>query len=47
MSSAGGGEDDKKPGDQLVHINLKVKGQVIFFFSFSAIDFDLFRKRDH
>lgn len=39
MSATGGGggggpggqEEDKKPGDQGAHINLKVKGQVCFW----------------
>lgn len=36
MSTTGGGaaggvqEEDKKPSDQGAHINLKVKGQVVF-----------------
>ena len=30
----GGQEEDKKPMDQSAHINLKVKGQVLYHFFF-------------
>lgn len=35
----GGQEEDKKPMDQSAHINLKVKGQVLYHFFFLGIEF--------
>ena len=35
----GGATEDKKPGDQSAHINLKVKGQVSLSLSLSLVNF--------
>ena len=51
MSGNPSQEEDKKPGDQAAHINLKVKGQVILLFRIaflficlSFFSYCLFRK---
>ena len=38
-AGTGGQEEDKKPMDQSAHINLKVKGQVLYHFFFLGIEF--------
>ena len=38
-AGTGGQEEDKKPMDQSAHINLKVKGQVLYHFFSSELNF--------